>query len=130
MPTETEKFLFKKARHGWRGGPIASIALYGPDDKRATAMAVALLAHKDDEPREMRRWHADGDVRNDADVLAELKLFFLDNPVKTVVFPNVMVGCPHQPGVDFEGDECPKCTFWKGRDRLAAVRAWRSNTGK
>ena len=127
MPTETEKFLIKKARHGWRGGPIASIALYGPDDKRATVLALAMLAHKDDEPREMRRWVSDGDVRNDPDVLKELKLFFLDNPVKTVVFPNLMVGCPHEKGRDYTEDYCPTCTYWRGRDRLSAVRSWRGS---
>jgi hypothetical protein len=29
-------------------------------------------------------------------------------------------GCPHEEGIDYpEGDFCPECTYWKGRDRFS-----------
>jgi hypothetical protein len=35
--------LKKKARHGFRGYPAATIAYYGPDDKRASKAAVGIV---------------------------------------------------------------------------------------
>jgi len=37
--------LQKKARKGFRGYPAATVAFYGPDDLRATKVAVAIVAN-------------------------------------------------------------------------------------
>jgi hypothetical protein len=29
-----------------------------------------------------------------------------------------IIGCPHQEGIDYEGEWCPICEFWHGRDRF------------
>jgi len=31
-----------------------------------------------------------------------------------------IMGCPHQQGIDYDGEWCPSpdCTFWHGRDRF------------
>jgi hypothetical protein len=29
-----------------------------------------------------------------------------------------IIGCPHQEGIDYEGEWCPFCEFWHGRDRF------------
>jgi hypothetical protein len=29
-----------------------------------------------------------------------------------------MLGCPHEEGIDYpEGEACPACPFWAGRER-------------
>ena len=35
--------LRKKVRRGFRGYPVATIAFYGPDDRRASKVAVGIL---------------------------------------------------------------------------------------
>jgi hypothetical protein len=43
--------------------------------------------------------------------------------VKTVVIADAIMGCPHEEGIDYpDGDSCPKCPYWAGRDRFARVR--------
>jgi hypothetical protein len=38
--------------------------------------------------------------------------------VKSVVMPDRIIGCPHEEGIDYpEGESCPQCPFWEGRDR-------------
>jgi len=53
--------LKKKARRGFRGYPIATIAFYGPDDKRASKVAVAILNAQGAEPTALKRWFAEED---------------------------------------------------------------------
>jgi hypothetical protein len=36
------KQLTKKARRGMRGYPLGTVAYYGPDDRRATKVAVGI----------------------------------------------------------------------------------------
>lgn len=46
----------KKARRGFRGYPVATIAFYGPDDTRATKVAVGIVPQEDAEPEVLERW--------------------------------------------------------------------------
>jgi hypothetical protein len=33
--------------------------------------------------------------------------------------PEAIIGCPHEEGTDYpEGEACPQCPFWQGRDRF------------
>ena len=43
MLERARKRLGKRARKGFRGYPVASIALYGPDDTRATELTVGIV---------------------------------------------------------------------------------------
>jgi hypothetical protein len=36
----------------------------------------------------------------------------------SVVMTGGIIGCPHQEGIDYEGEWCPVCEFWHGRDRF------------
>jgi len=38
--------------------------------------------------------------------------------VLTIALTDGIIGCPHQEGIDHEGESCPVCEFWRGRDRL------------
>jgi hypothetical protein len=57
----------KRAKRGFRSYPIATVALYGPDDTRATKLTVGIVPAADAEATDLRRWLFEGaDIRNDA----------------------------------------------------------------
>lgn len=113
------KWLDKKSKQGFRGYPVGTIAFYGPDDRRASKVAVAVIVAEDTEPVELRRWFAEsGDVRNDAAIIEEIALFLRAHEVRTVALTKGMMGCPHEEGIDYPtGEVCPQCPFWAGRER-------------
>ena len=60
--------LWKKARRGFLGYPVATVAFYGPDDKVATKVSVGIVLSEDENPAVLERWFSDAvDVRNDHD---------------------------------------------------------------
>jgi len=68
---------------------------------------------------DMRKWFVEtGDARTDPVVTAELLEHLEANGVKSVAMMDRIIGCPHEEGVDYEGEYCPVCTFWIGRDRF------------
>lgn len=45
----------------------------------------------------------------------------LHNPVRVVVTQSI-IGCRHEEGIDYpEGQPCPRCPFWEGRDRWTGL---------
>lgn len=111
--------LAKKARRGFRGYPIATIAFYGPDDKRASKVAVGIVAAEGAQPDPLERWFSEeGDVRRDSAVGEEILAFIQVQGAKSVIMADRIIGCPHEEGVDYgEGEKCPRCPFWAHRDR-------------
>jgi hypothetical protein len=104
-----------------RGWPAATIAFYGPDAKRATKVAVGIVMRDEDEPREMRDWStATGDVRNNAAIATEILGFIEKHGALSIIMTDRIIGCPHQTGIDYEGDWCPDpaCAYWYKRDRF------------
>jgi len=115
---QMRKYLQKKTKKGFAGYPAATWAFYGPDDKTASKLVVAIVAREGAEPDPMRKWFAEsGDLRDDAEKIAEAIEFMRQHGVHTVVAPERIIGCPHEEGVDYEGPTCPKCPFWAIRDR-------------
>lgn len=113
------KRLRKKARKGNRGWPLATIAFYGPNLDQATKVAVGIIPYENAEAEELRAWQVDsGDVREDASVAREIREFISKHGVLTVAMIDGIIGCPHQEGIDYEGEWCPVCEFWHGRDRF------------
>jgi hypothetical protein len=115
------KRLRKKAKKGMRGWPAATIAYYGPNLTRATKVAVGIVPSENAEVGEMRDWKVDrDDIRNDAAVGREILEFIAKHGVVSVVMTDGIIGCPHQEGIDYEGEWCPDpdCKFWHGRDRF------------
>ena len=56
--------LEEEGRRGFRGYPAATIAFYGPDDTRASKVAVGILEAESSEPSALERWSDEvGDVR-------------------------------------------------------------------
>jgi hypothetical protein len=111
--------LTKAANRGFRGYPIATLAFYGPDDRRASKVAVGIIRSEGAEASALERWFSDErDVRDDSDITAAIQQFVEQHSAKTVVVAERIIGCPHEEGVDYpEGQKCPRCPFWASRDR-------------
>jgi len=96
MEDRSLKRLRKKARKGMRGWPVATIAFYGPNLSQATKVAVGIAS--------------------------EILEFIEKHGARSVVMTGGIIGCPHQEGIDYEGEWCPVCEFWHGRDRFTGQR--------
>jgi hypothetical protein len=117
------KTFKKNTKKGFRGYPVATVVFYGPDDRTATKVVASIVAHDGADPEPMTKWYSDGDVRNDESILSAVKEFLADQGARSVVIPDRILGCPHEEGVDYpEGQECPICLFWRGRDRWTGER--------
>lgn len=123
MIDRATKRLGKKAKRGFRGWPVATVAFYGPDDTVATKLAVGIVPSEDADVADLKTWFSEqGDVRNDAGIAGEVLAFIESNGAKTVAMTDEIIGCPHEEGVDYEGSTCPACPFWAGRDRWTGRR--------
>ena len=102
--TSFPKRLVKKAKRGFRGYPVATIAFYGPDDRFASKAAVGIIAGEGEEALALERWFCeDLDVRNDPEIGEEILRYITLHDVKSVVTTGDIIGCPHEQGVDYEG---------------------------
>lgn len=111
--------LQKKARRGDRGYPLATVAYYGPDESRASKVAVGIIPFAGAPASELKRWTSETtDVRRDATINAEILAFVTAHAAKTVAMTPGIIGCPHEEGVDYPADQtCPQCPYWESRDR-------------
>ena len=118
MKGRSKKSLSKKAKKGLRGFPVATVAFYGPTDKKATKLVVGIVPRDGAEPDEMRKWHSTEDMRKDLDLFDEVLEFIRKHETKSVAMTDRIIGCPHEEGIDYpDGESCPQCPFWQGRDR-------------
>lgn len=115
---QLKKRLAKRAKKGFRGYPVGTIACYGTDDRRATKLVVSIVEHDGANPSEIRKWYTeDGDVRDTLEITEETVGFLERHGARSVVMPDRIIGCPHEEGIDYEGQTCPQCPFWANRDR-------------
>ena len=116
--------LRKKAKRGFRGYPIATVAFYGPDDRRASKVAVGIVADDAGEVVELERWFVEeADARSDLDTGEAIEAFIRSRNVRSVVLGDRIIGCPHEEGIDYpEGQACSECPYWAGRDRFSGER--------
>jgi hypothetical protein len=70
MIERARKRLSKRAKKGFRGWPVATVALYGPDDSMATKIAIAIVPAEDAGATDLRRWFSkeQTDIRDDTGV--------------------------------------------------------------
>ena len=119
MSEQFLKRLRKKAKKGMRGWPVATIAYYGPNLTQASKVAVGIVPYETAEPLEVRDWKVEkGDVRVDSAIAQQILDFIERQGVRSVMMTDGIIGCPHQQGLDYEGEWCPVCEFWHGRDRF------------
>jgi len=112
------KRLRKKARKGLRGWPIATVAFYGPNLSQATKVTVGIVPSENADVKELRDWKVDrDDIRADPGIAQEILEFIDQHRVLSVAMTDSIIGCPHQEGIDYEGEWCPACEF--GTDEIA-----------
>jgi hypothetical protein len=112
--------LRNKAKQGDHGFPRATLAFYGPDDKRASKAVLGIFLHDSDEGT-IHCYSSDvKDVRFEVDVQEDVLARLREHEVRTLIMLEKIFGCPHEEGIDYlQGGDCPHCPFWKGRDRYA-----------
>jgi hypothetical protein len=101
--------------------PLGTIAVYGPDNTRATKLVASVLVRPTrTSPSAMQEWRSESvDVRQDESIAAEVAAWFASRGVKQTVSHERIIGCPHQAGVDYPiGRTCPRCPFWANLDRF------------
>ena len=115
--------LIKKAQKGFRGYPVATVAYYGPDNHKATKVAVGIITREDGEPGPLRRWYAgEKDARLDLEITNQILAFIKEHKAVSVASVGKLLGCPHEEVVDYpEGENCPHCPYWANRDRWAGL---------
>jgi hypothetical protein len=124
LKSRSKSPLLKRARKGFRGYPVGTIAFYGPDDRRATKVAVGIVTREDAEPDFLERWYTeDGDLRFDEEITRQIRAFLSQHNVVSVAAVDRIIGCPHEEGIDYpSGTSCPQCPFWASRDRFTGER--------
>jgi hypothetical protein len=124
MIERARKRLAKRAKKGFRGWPLATVALYGPDDTVATKLTVGIVPAEDAEVTDLRRWLSEDqtDIRGDIRVTGEVLAFITEAGAKSVAMTDRIIGCPHEEGIDYEGSTCPFCPFWAGRNDWTGKR--------
>src|SRR5882762_1565472 len=87
----------KKAKRGFRGYPVGTVALYGPTADLATKIVVSIFKEEGEEPDLLERWFSDGsDIRRDPLIERKIETFFREHPVLTVATADRIIGCPHE----------------------------------
>ena len=67
------KPLIKKSKKGFRGYPVATVAFYGPDNTKASKIAVGIVCNEGVEPSDLKCWVVeDGDIRVNVKVAHEI----------------------------------------------------------
>jgi hypothetical protein len=93
------------------------------EPSQATKVAVGSVPSENAAVEELRDWKVDrGDIRADPGIAREVLNFIEKHQVRSVVMTDRIIGCPHQEGIDYEGEWCPACEFWHGRDRFTGQR--------
>lgn len=112
--------LAKRAKKGFRGYPVGTIAFYGPTAQQATKVAVGIVMREGSEPEILKRWYGrEQDLRFDEEVAHQISAFLREHGVLSVSMVDRIIGCPHEEVVDYpEGEACPNCQYWRGRDRF------------
>ena len=118
MKDRAKKAIIKKSKKNFRGYPVATVALYGPTDKKATKLVVAILENENVDSEYIKKWFSETDIRHDFHAFDEAMEFIKEHEAKSVSMLDRIIGCPHEEGIDYpEGTSCPECPFWEGRDR-------------
>jgi phosphoserine phosphatase len=120
----SETWMRRKAKQGFRGYPVATVAFYGPTADIGTKVAVSITFKEGHEVDLLERWFSqENDVRKDLAVAEKISAFLKENGAKTLIVTDGLIGCPHEEGIDYpEGKSCPMCPYWSGRDRFPRER--------
>jgi hypothetical protein len=117
-------WLHRKAKQGFHGYPVGTIAFYGPTAALATKVVASIVRDEGHDPDPLERWFSDDtDVRNDLAIADKIVAFLKGQGAKSVIATDGLIGCPHEEGIDYpEGKSCAQCPYWAGRDRFTRER--------
>ena len=105
---------------GDQGYPVATLAFYGPDDKKASKAVLGIFPSKDAEVQ-LHKWFRespDVDLRYDIKLQKTWIEIVRREGVRSLAMLEEINGCPHEEGVDYPlGQVCPTCPFWAHRRR-------------
>jgi hypothetical protein len=76
--------LRRKAKRGNQGFPLATLAYYGPDDKKATKAVLGIFLRDGDEPVLHRFFSTDKDVRYKIDVQHDILARLTEHEVRSL----------------------------------------------
>ncbi len=124
MKGRSALWLRNKAKRGFRGYPIATVAFYGPNTDLATKVVASIVPGENCDPDPLERWVSQNtDVRTDSKIGEQVISFLRANGARSIVVTDGIIGCPHEEGIDYpDGASCPKCPYWAGRDRFTHER--------
>lgn len=118
-----KKLLVKKIKKGHKGFPMATIAYYGPNNKVSTKVVCGVIKFDGGDVDPIKKWFSKTEIRTSEKVLGEVLSFINEQGIKSVVVNENIMGCPHEEDIDYpEGESCPKCNYWAGRDRITHDR--------
>jgi hypothetical protein len=102
--------LRKKAKKGFRGYPVATIAYYGADDRRATKVAVGIVLSDSGDVAHLERWFSStSDVRTDTQINGAILQFIERHGARSVGMYDRIIGCPMKRGLTTpRGKTCPQ----------------------
>ena len=84
----------------------------------ATKLVLGIITREHAEPEHLRKWFSDGDIMHKPGITEEILQYMKENNVISVAMTDRIIGCPHKSGIDYpEGQSCPLCPFWAGRNR-------------
>jgi hypothetical protein len=113
-------WLRKLHKRGDRGYPVATLAFYGPDDKKAFKAVLGIILVKDAEPQ-LHKWFRESatvDLRYDIKLQNAWIEIIRREGVRSLAMLEEINGCPHEEGQDYPlGEVCPACPIWAHRQR-------------
>ena len=115
--------LRRKAKLGDQGYPKATLAFYGPDDRKATKAVLGIFLRDSDEGTIHRYFSDDHDARYKIEIQEDVLARLREHEVISLIMVEKIFGCPHEEGEDYpQGGTCPQCPFWKDHDRFDALK--------
>src|ERR1700739_2685885 len=95
-------WLTKKARRGFKGYPIATVAFYGPTADLATKIVVSIVPDERSQPDLVQLCASEGtDTRTDAVTGEKISDFLRQHHARSVIIADGIIGCPHEEGIDY-----------------------------
>jgi len=110
---------------------MATLAFYGPDDKKASKAVLGIKPHEDTDI-ELHKWFRESpevDLRYDVKLQNTWIEIMRREGVRNFVMMEEIFGCPHEEGIDYPlGEVCPECPFWADRPPVEPKPATRAFT--
>ena len=82
---DKNRYQIDKLRNRKTGFPLATIAYYGPDDRRATKVVVGIYLSEIEKQPNLKKWFAkELDVRLETSIVSEIIDYIVANSVRRV----------------------------------------------